>query len=123
MELNHEDFIKEVNDQFYMETKYKFGSFFDRYLPSGVKEISFELPPRALHNRDSAKLKGFPAPLESLSANQHAKDRVAIIGGAATSLHPITGQGYNLGMTASAHLANAIISQLKAGGDIGSYEY
>lgn len=53
----------------------------------------------------------------------HAANRVALLGDAATRVHPLTGQGFNLSMTSAAILANSIISQMKAGGDIGDYEY
>ena len=61
--------------------------------------------------------------LKSQSSNDHASDRVALIGKAATKLHPITGQGFNLSMTASALLSNSIINQMKGGGDIGNYQF
>lgn len=123
LELDHKAFINEVNRQFYLEPKYGFGAVLDSFLPSIIKDINFELPPRAVDDKESQKLKSFSYELKSYSASVHAKDRVALIGNSATALHPITGHGYNLGMTASAHLSNAIISQLKAGGDIGSYEH
>ena len=58
-----------------------------------------------------------------MSASKYAFKRVALVGEAACKLHPLTGQGFNLNMTAAAILANWIIEQMRSGGDIGSYEH
>ena len=46
---------------------------------------------------------------------------MALIGDAAHRLHPLAGQGLNVGITDCAYLANAIIDTMKSGGDIGGY--
>ena len=48
---------------------------------------------------------------------------MALIGDAAHRIHPMAGQGLNLGMTDVAYLANAIIKAKKGGADIGNYEH
>ena len=45
--------------------------------------------------------------------------RVALIGNAAHTLHPIAGQGFNLGMRDVATLAQIIVDEHKAHNDIG----
>ena len=58
-------------------------------------------------------------PLKLLKANAQVQKRVALIGNAAHTLHPIAGQGFNLGMRDVATLAQIIIEQHQAGYDIG----
>lgn len=58
-------------------------------------------------------------PLKLLKANTQVKKRVTLIGNAAHTLHPIAGQGFNLGMRDVATLAQIILEQHQAGYDIG----
>ncbi len=61
-------------------------------------------------------------PLQLLTASGHVSHRLALVGNAAQTLHPIAGQGFNLGlrdvMTLSETLADAWHQQQ----DIGSYQ-
>lgn len=59
-------------------------------------------------------------PLFLQSATQMAQDRVAIIGNAAHSVHPVAGQGFNLALRDVALLAELIVDQQRADKDIGS---
>lgn len=61
-------------------------------------------------------------PLTFLRARQSVRDRVAIIGNAAHTLHPVAGQGFNLGLRDVAALAEVVMDKYRAGGDIGSPE-
>lgn len=47
---------------------------------------------------------------------------MALIGDAAHRIHPMAGQGLNLGITDVAYLANSIIKGKKSGQDIGNYD-
>jgi len=58
-------------------------------------------------------------PLILTQANQHYRHRLALIGNAAHTLHPIAGQGFNLGIRDVATLAQIIIQAQQAGQDIG----
>lgn len=58
-------------------------------------------------------------PLKLLKANAQVQKRVALIGNAAHTLHPIAGQGFNLGMRDVATLAQIIVEEQKAERDIG----
>ncbi|TVR63274.1 MAG: 2-octaprenyl-6-methoxyphenyl hydroxylase [Candidatus Competibacteraceae bacterium] len=58
-------------------------------------------------------------PLFLLKAREHARSRVAIIGNAAHTLHPLAGQGFNLGMRDVAALAEVIADARRTGWDIG----
>ncbi len=59
-------------------------------------------------------------PLFLLKAREHARARVALIGNAAHTLHPIAGQGFNLGIRDVAALAEVIADASGAGEDIGA---
>ena len=58
-------------------------------------------------------------PLKLVRANAQVQKRVALIGNAAHTLHPIAGQGFNLGMRDVATLAQVIVEEHQAGRDIG----
>ncbi|CNK48030.1 2-octaprenyl-6-methoxyphenyl hydroxylase [Yersinia mollaretii] len=57
-------------------------------------------------------------PLQLLTASRHVSHRLALVGNAAQTLHPIAGQGFNLGLRDVMSLAETIAS---AGSDPGDY--
>ncbi len=59
-------------------------------------------------------------PLFLQSATQMVHGRVAILGNAAHSVHPVAGQGFNLALRDIAVLSEKIVDNLRAGDDIGS---
>ena len=59
-------------------------------------------------------------PLHLLKAYQHTRPRTVLIGNAAHTLHPIAGQGFNLGLRDVAALAEQIAKAQCTGLDIGS---
>lgn len=59
-------------------------------------------------------------PLFLQSATQLVNGRVAIIGNAAHSVHPVAGQGFNLALRDVALLSELIVDSQRAGEDIGS---
>ena len=61
-------------------------------------------------------------PLALTTAREHVRPRLAIIGNAAHTLHPIAGQGFNLGLRDVAALAQVIVDARAAGRDIGSID-
>jgi 2-octaprenyl-6-methoxyphenol hydroxylase len=59
-------------------------------------------------------------PLALSRSERHVAPRLAIVGNAAQSLHPIAGQGFNLGLRDAASLAEVIADALAAGrADVG----
>ena len=59
-------------------------------------------------------------PLALVKARAHFRSRVALIGNAAHTLHPVAGQGFNLGLRDVAALAEVIVDAARAGEDLGA---
>lgn len=62
----------------------------------------------------------FVYPLELQLAERMTGSRVALLGDAAHGIHPIAGQGLNLGLKDVAALAEVLVEALRLGEDIGS---
>lgn len=58
-------------------------------------------------------------PLSTLQSGAYTQERVALVGDAAHSIHPMAGLGVNSGIMDSILLANNILRNLKTGNDIG----
>ncbi len=58
-------------------------------------------------------------PLQLLRAAESIRPRMALVGNAAHTLHPIAGQGFNLGLRDVAALVDVILESRRAGGDFG----
>lgn len=65
--------------------------------------------------------KRFVYPLNLYQSEQHIRQRVALIGNAAQTLHPIAGQGFNLGIRDVITLAQSIAQAYAKQQDIGDY--
>ncbi|PHM74351.1 2-octaprenyl-6-methoxyphenyl hydroxylase [Xenorhabdus kozodoii] len=61
-------------------------------------------------------------PLALSTASRQISHRLALVGNAAQTLHPIAGQGFNLGMRDVMALAQIISAAAAAGHDIGAYK-
>ncbi|OTA21775.1 monooxygenase [Xenorhabdus beddingii] len=61
-------------------------------------------------------------PLALLTANRQISHRLALVGNASQTLHPIAGQGFNLGMRDVMALAQVVSAAAVSGQDIGSYK-
>lgn len=62
----------------------------------------------------------FAYPLSLMRAQEHVRERLAIIGNAAHTLHPVAGQGFNLGLRDVASLSQVIIDAARENKDIGA---
>lgn len=62
-------------------------------------------------------------PLVARYARDFAQPRIALIGDAAHTIHPLAGLGVNLGFSDAECLAEQIIKHLQAGHDIGEYRH
>jgi len=76
----------------------------------------FEDPPAVL--RAFGKRGAFP--LATRVAGRHVSDRLALIGDAAHQVHPLGGQGVNLGLRDAALLQDVIEATVANGGDVGA---
>jgi 2-octaprenyl-6-methoxyphenol hydroxylase len=61
-------------------------------------------------------------PLSLVRAQQLSSARVTLIGNAANQLHPVAGQGLNLGLRDAAVLAELVVQAARAGRDAGGAE-
>lgn len=62
----------------------------------------------------------FAFPLKMRYARDFAVERVALVGDAAHTIHPLAGQGVNLGLLDAASLAQEVMTLWRKGEDIGS---
>lgn len=58
-------------------------------------------------------------PLATLQSGNYTQERIALVGDAAHTIHPMAGLGVNSGIMDSILLANNIIKNIKTGNDIG----
>jgi 2-octaprenyl-6-methoxyphenol hydroxylase len=92
-------------------------------LMAGSEEaFTAELTRRFGHRLGAITLEGprQSFPLEFQMARSFVADRLALIGDAAHAVHPLAGQGLNIGMRDVAALTETIIETLRLGLDIGS---
>jgi 2-octaprenyl-6-methoxyphenol hydroxylase len=84
--------------QFGAEIERRFGSSLGRIRPLG---------------------KRFSYPLNMVLADGYTRQRFALLGDAAHGIHPIAGQGFNLGVRDAAALAEVVVDADRSGQDIG----
>jgi len=58
-------------------------------------------------------------PLALTRVREHVRQRLALIGNAAHTVHPVAGQGFNLGLRDVAALSEILVDAVRAGADIG----
>lgn len=61
-------------------------------------------------------------PLRLIHADQYVRPRLALIGDAAHTIHPLAGQGVNLGLSDAAVLAELLIEAVEQGTDIAAHK-
>ena len=91
--------LKLDDDAFLTELQERFGNRVGRFEKVGT---------RAAH------------PLKQIVAKEQVRKRVALIGNAAHTLHPVAGQGFNLGLRDVTVLADLIVEAVAMGKDLGS---
>lgn len=62
-------------------------------------------------------------PLRLVQSSRMTDARVVLIGNAVHQIHPVAGQGFNLGLRDAAQLAEALISRTEFGEDIGDPDF
>lgn len=88
----------------------------------GDKQFSAELAQRFGPWLGAVRVLGrrWSYPLSLLNAARYVGDRLALIGDAAHAMHPIAGQGLNLGIRDVAALAEVLVDAKRLGLDLGS---
>ena len=61
-------------------------------------------------------------PLMLTRVAEHVRPRLALIGNAAHTVHPVAGQGFNLGLRDVAALAEVLVAAQREGRDLGDLE-
>jgi len=61
-------------------------------------------------------------PLRLMQVREAVRERLVVIGNAAHQLHPVAGQGFNLGLRDVASLAQVVVDAQRQGRDIGQLE-
>lgn len=127
--LGKEDFIAMVNAAFRLEMvdlDYMFtqpaGQLSELQWRSSVQSTT-ELEesssiPRPVLSVQEGSIASFPLRLRQ--ASSYTAHRIALIGDAAHTIHPLAGQGLNMGLADSQALASTIEDAVKHGADIGS---
>ncbi|KAI4173064.1 MAG: hypothetical protein LQ343_003174 [Gyalolechia ehrenbergii] len=77
--------------------------------------------PRKIEKVQAGSIASFP--LRYRQADSYVSSRVALVGDAAHTVHPLAGQGLNMGLSDVQSLTNAIQFTVKHGGDIGDEMY
>ncbi|KAJ3148937.1 putative ubiquinone biosynthesis monooxygenase [Geranomyces michiganensis] len=78
--------------------------------------VAMPIPPRILNVHDGSR---GAFPLRLRNSERYVAGRVALIGDAAHTIHPLAGQGLNLGIADAESLANVIAEGVEVGQDIG----
>ncbi|XP_057489820.1 uncharacterized protein LOC130775782 isoform X2 [Actinidia eriantha] len=89
-------------------------SWFGADITSSASEC-FEVPPKAVKLASERMV----FPLSLMHANKYASRRVVLIGDAAHTVHPLAGQGVNLGFGDASALSRVIAEGVAVGSDIG----
>ncbi|XP_071794453.1 ubiquinone biosynthesis monooxygenase COQ6, mitochondrial-like [Asterias amurensis] len=121
--MNEEQFVDEVNNAFWddsmkIEAATTVGQLFNSVLsvvkPSG--SAVRQLPPSVASISPGSRAK---FPLSLGHASHYVKPRIALIGDAAHRVHPMAGQGVNLGFGDVACLRDTLVSAASMGKDLG----
>lgn len=126
--LLEDDFVNEVNHA--LDTGYGprpksqplGGMFSFPWLPIDKTPSAnecFEVPPKI--TKVASERMVFPLSLNH--ANSYASRRVALIGDAAHTVHPLAGQGVNLGFGDALSLSKVVADGIAVGSDIGEVRY
>ncbi|CAF1231499.1 unnamed protein product [Didymodactylos carnosus] len=129
MSLPAEQFVDEMNKAFTSDVYKRPGvislterlrSYWHQALPETNYTTIRQLPP-VLINIEPNSRAAFP--LSLLNANQYVRPRLALIGDSAHRIHPMAGQGVNMGFTDVQCLTEILESAVRDGADYGSLMY
>lgn len=123
--MTEDDFIKSVNNALVHDYGSHPQSQFSEIINGRFKWLTgelvpsisepFQTPPRII-GLSTARMS---FPLSLMHASDYASNRVVLVGDAAHTVHPLAGQGVNLGFGDAATLARIINEGILTGADIG----
>lgn len=96
----------------------KIENAFTRFLETTLRENEFESPPNVIATAKGSERGAFPLRLKIAGSKTHR--RMILIGDAAHVVHPLGGQGVNLGFKDVAAALDAVEKAVAVGDDIGS---
>jgi 2-octaprenyl-6-methoxyphenol hydroxylase len=93
----------------------------ERLMAAGAEGFTRELARRLGGHLGAVRLLGrrWSYPLSAMHAHRYVATRLALVGDAAHGIHPVAGQGLNLGFRDVDCLAELVIGAVRAGGDAG----
>ncbi|CAF3390922.1 unnamed protein product [Rotaria sp. Silwood1] len=127
MQLSDEQFVDEINKAFTSDAHKQNGiisiterirSYWQQLIP--VSPTTFQYPPVVI-NIEPRSRAAFPLTL--LNANQYARPRLVLIGDSAHRIHPMAGQGVNMGFGDVLCLINILEQAVRDGADFNSLTY
>lgn len=123
--MNSEEFVKSVNHALdFGYGPHPHTGFLDHYMEklfSGIGNTAastkecFEVPPKAT----GVISERMAFPLSLMHSHDYVSKRLALVGDAAHTVHPLAGQGVNLGFGDAAALAKVIAEGVSVGSDVG----
>ncbi len=116
MTLETSDLVNEINNAFHHQpSSVGIPDFINRLIPKG----SIPTPPTILEIVQQEKKPWRGAfPLRRLHVTEYARPRLALAGDAAHGVHPLAGQGVNLGIVDTVVLTKALQLCIESGADI-----
>lgn len=127
LKLDSESFVDAVNSAFWSDdTKHPIANYVNRTFDDLLSNFGRssrsiqQLPPTVVNIADNSRAR-FPLGLSH--ASQYVKTRVALIGDAAHRVHPMAGQGVNLGFADVECLVNELGQAVSNGQDIGALNH
>ncbi|GFN83093.1 ubiquinone biosynthesis monooxygenase coq6, mitochondrial [Plakobranchus ocellatus] len=124
-ELSNESFVDAVNDALWHEREKNevagkllngFKSVLNNILPADTEGMR-QLPPTVI---DVVEKSRAAFPLTLIHSSQYVRPRIALIGDAAHRIHPLAGQGVNLGFSDVACLNDTLTKAVSCGADPGA---
>ncbi|KAL8868626.1 MAG: hypothetical protein Q9174_004866 [Haloplaca sp. 1 TL-2023] len=124
--LSSDDFVAMVNAAFRLDTVDL--DYMNALIEGQVEELNWRSTvtgvnrdekrlPRTIESVQEGSIASFP--LRYRQADSYTSSRVALIGDAAHTVHPLAGQGLNMGLADVQSLAKTIEQTVQCGGDIG----
>ncbi|KAI3833755.1 hypothetical protein MKW92_017146 [Papaver armeniacum] len=109
--MTEDNFVREVNKAL----DYGYGPHPQPGLLDKDEKCSWEVPPKVVKVVSERMM----FPLSLMHAKNYASNRVVLIGDAAHTVHPLAGQGVNLGYGDAVELSRIIADGIAVGTDIG----